>query len=163
MANACQKERPALYGVIEELETLFQEQLEMLSHSDSFNLFKQAIGSTINFLLCSHGFRINKQRTLPNSRFFSTSMHYKLLPDKAESAISSTNPSKEEQSDYAIHVHSTFNLDLLGQENADPLVSLSDHDAIKIFETLCLTKEIGNSVLKKELIEKIKKLVIQWV
>jgi len=163
MAHACQKERPALYGIIVELESLFDEQLEALSQSDSFNLFKQAIGSTINFLLIPYGFRINKQRTLPNSRFFSTSMHYKLLTDKGNLRISSLNPSKAEQSEKAPHSHSASTIDLLELGGTDPAETLSDVDALKIFETLCITKEIGNPVLKRELIKTIKKLLVQWV
>ncbi|MFZ3132813.1 MAG: hypothetical protein WA125_17345 [Desulfosporosinus sp.] len=149
MANACKFEKPALFGVISKLEKDFKAELISESELKNFNNFKQAVGSLVGFILAPYGFIVNKQRTLPDSEFFRTATHFILIQEKAEIEL------PDSKRDTSLLNHNEFS-----ESDAD---DLTDENAVKIFETLCITKGIGNTQLKQNIISQIKKLLVKWL
>ncbi|WP_027364344.1 hypothetical protein [Desulfotruncus alcoholivorax] len=88
MMEACRLEKPALFGVYTDIETLYKPYLqELQKNKKDFDQFKQAIGSLAYFVLAPFGYESNKQRTMSGSEFFTSAMHFVFYPEKAKLKI----------------------------------------------------------------------------
>jgi|GEM_PF-3060723 len=83
MARACEEGKPALNGVVKELEKAFQERFDF---DNPVN--RRLVGSMIKEILHDFGFRRKGQRLVSNSNYFSTASYYQLEEDKAENTVS---------------------------------------------------------------------------
>ena len=82
MAQACEAGKPALNGVVKELEDSFEGRFDF---DNPVN--RRMIGSMIKEILHDFGFRRKGQRMVSNSRYFTTASYYELEDEKAEKTV----------------------------------------------------------------------------
>lgn len=85
MIQASEQNRPALEGIIEDIELKF-------SSSVSFDLEKdytlrKALGSMVKYILADFGYQVNIQKNISKGSFIKSATHYKLDPQKAKKRL----------------------------------------------------------------------------
>jgi hypothetical protein len=82
MAQASENGKPALSGVVKELESKFAANFDF---DNPMN--RRMIGSMIKEILHDFGYRRKGQRLVPNSNFFTTASYYEFEADKARRKV----------------------------------------------------------------------------
>ena len=82
MAQASENGKPALSGVVKELESKFAANFDF---DNPMN--RRMIGSMIKEILHDFGYRRKGQRLVPNSDFFTTASYYEFEADKARRKV----------------------------------------------------------------------------
>lgn len=88
MIRACENGRPALEGIVKELEAKFLPTADFDIENDKF--LKQAIGSLIKYIISFFGYEVNIQKNISNPGYFKSATHYKYNPLKAAKKIVAT-------------------------------------------------------------------------
>lgn len=85
MIRACNNNRPALEGVVKELEIKFPPTQGFDFENDKF--LKQAVGSMVKYIIGFFGYEVNIQKNISNPGYFKSATHYKYNESKAEKTL----------------------------------------------------------------------------
>lgn len=91
MVQASEAGKPALSGVVKELENRFEDRFDFHNPTN-----RRMIGSMIKEIIYDFGFRRTSQRLVSNSSYFSTASVYKLEEEKVEKTVSGLFKVQEE-------------------------------------------------------------------
>jgi hypothetical protein len=75
MIHASEVDRPALEGVVKELEAKFPPTLQFDFQNDE--LLRQTIGRMVKYIIEFYGYKVNKNIPIENPGYFKTATNYK--------------------------------------------------------------------------------------
>lgn len=85
MITATDNNRPALEGIIEEIETRFPMSIEFDLENDY--TLRKALGSFVKYILFDFGYRVNKQKNISKGSYVKSATYYSFDEDKATKKV----------------------------------------------------------------------------